>query len=155
MNKVLFDKIQNKFREKGYKFEVKDENKGLLHLIVKIDNVIGNVSVFIQILDRAILSYASLNNKVPAEYINSVSEYLHRANYSLLYGNFEMDYDDGKVMYKLVTDCYDVGTLPNAYFNRCILLPCQMFEKYGEGIIKLTLGVGNPKSIIDEIEKND
>lgn len=151
MNKSLFDKIQNRLRETGLKFDVKPD---FIHISIEIDNVVGKVSVFIQALDNAILSYAILSNKAPTEQFNNISEYLHRANYGLLYGNFEMDFNDGEIKYKLVTNCQDVGNLPNHFIDRSVILPCQMIEKYGRGIISLMLGIGTPKELIEEIEKN-
>ena len=97
MNKSLFDKIQNRLRETGLKFDVKPD---FIHISIEIDSVVGKVSVFIQALDNAILSYAILSNKAPTEQFNNISEYLHRANYGLLYGNFEMDFNDGEIKYE-------------------------------------------------------
>lgn len=151
MNKVLSDKIQNRLKELELKF---DATNDFIHVGMNIDNVIGKVSVFIQTLDNTILSYAVLNNKAPAEHINGVSEFLHRANYGLVYGNFEIDFEDGEIRYKLVTDCQEIGNLPNSYIDRSVLLPCQMIQKYGNGIILLMLGVGVPQDLIEEIEKS-
>lgn len=150
MNKVLFDKIQNRLKELELKYSATNE---LIHVGMNIDDVVGKVSVFVQVLDNAILSYAVLNNKAPTQQINSISEFLHRANYGLLYGNFEIDFEDGEIRYKLVTNCQDTGNLPNSYIDRSILLPCQMIQKYGNGIIKLMLGVGVPQDLIEEIEE--
>ena len=151
MNKVLFEKIQNRLKETGLKFEA---NADYIFVGMDMDNIVGKVSVIIHILDDEILSYAVLSNKVPREQFNNVSEYLHRANYGLLYGNFEMDFSDGEVRYKLVTNCQDPGSLPNNYIDRSILLPCQMMEKYGKGIIQLMLNIGIPKDLIDTIEQS-
>ena len=149
---LLLDKIQARLKTTGLKFETTPD---VIHFSIEIDNVVGKVAVFIQTYENKILTYAVLNNKVPNEHFNDVAEYLHRANYGLLHGNFELDFNDGEVRYKLVTDCQDIANIPNQYIDRSALLPCHMIKKYGKGIIQLMLGIGSPKELIDEAEQNN
>ena len=149
---LLLDKIQSRLKKTGLKFETTSD---IIHFTMEIDNLIGKVAVFIQASENTILSYAVINNKAPKEQFNSISEYLHLANYGLIYGNFEIDFNDGEIRYKLVTDCQDVANIPNKYIDRSVLLPCQMIEKYGKGIIQLMLDVGDPKVLIEEAEQNN
>ena len=147
---LLLDKIQNRLKKTGLKFDITSD---IIHFNLDIGDVIGKIAILIQVQDNTILSYAILNNKVPHEQVSAVSEYLHRANYGLLYGNFEIDCNDGEIRYKMATDCQDVANVPNQYIDKSVLLPCQMFQKYGKGIIQLMLGVGTPKDLIEEAEK--
>lgn len=149
---LLLDKIQSRLKKNGLKFETTSD---IIHFNIEIDNIVGKVAVFIQASENTILSYAVINNKIPKEQYNSVSEYLHLANYGLLYGNFEMDFNDGEIRYKLAIDCQDVANIPNNYIDRSVLIPCQMIQKYGKGIIQLMLGIGDPKFLIEEAEQNN
>ena len=149
---LLLDKIQNRFKKTGLKF---DTTSNIIHFHMDIGDVIGKVALFIQVEDKTILSYAVLGNKAPDEQIHKISEYLHRANYGLPYGNFEIDFNDGEIRYKLVTDCQDSANISNTYIDRTVLLPCQAIEKYGKGILQLMIGVGEPKDLINEAEQND
>lgn len=150
MNKVLFDKIQNRLKEIELRF---DTSNDLIRVGMNVEGVVGRIMEFVQVIDDAILSIAVLNNKVPTERIADVSEYLHRANLGLLYGNFELDCDDGLIRYKLLTTCQNSEKIPNSYIDRSVLLPCQMFQKYGSGAIQLMVGAGNPKDLIEKAEK--
>lgn len=149
---LLLDKVQSRLKKTGLKFDITSD---IIHFNLDIGDVVGKISIIIQARDNTILSYAILNNKVPNEQVCAVSEYLHRANYGLLYGNFEMDYNDGEIRYKIVTDCQDIANVPNQYIDKSILIPCQMFQKYGKGIIQLMLGVGTPKDLIEEAEQTN
>ena len=51
----------------------------------------------------------------------------------------------------MVTDCEEPKTLSNWMIDKSIIIPCMMFEKYGSGLIKLMLGLGEPAKLIDEI----
>ena len=111
---LLLDKIQSRLKKTGLKFETTSD---IIHFNMEIDNIVGKVAVFIQASENTILSYAVINNKIPKEQYNSVSEYLHLANYGLLYGNFEMDFNDGEIRYKLAIDCQDVANIPTISLN--------------------------------------
>ena len=63
-----------------------------------------------------------------------------------------MDYFDGEIRYKYATEIDNPNNISNHILDKCFLLPCLMFERYGKGIIKLTLGVGNPEDLINEAE---
>lgn len=149
MNKLLFEKIQHRLKEKEMKYTANDN---VIRLNMNIGGVVGKLSMIIDVMDKGYITYAVLSNKVSRDYILNVAEYLHRANFGLLYGNFELDYNDGEIRYKISTDCEDANTITNRQIDKSILLPCIMFEKYGSGIIRLMLDMGNPEELIKEAE---
>ena len=149
MNKLLFEKIQHRLKEKEIKYTIKDS---VIHLNMNIGGVVGKLAMIIDVLDNAYVTYAVLSNKVSNEHVPVIAEYLHRANFGLLYGNFEMDYNDGEIRYKISTDCEDANTITNRLIDKSILIPCIMFEKYGNGIIRLMLDMGDPEELIREAE---
>lgn len=51
--------------------------------------------------------YSTLESKVPEDRRIAMAEYLTRANYGLLIGNFEMDFADGEVRFKTSVDIED------------------------------------------------
>lgn len=150
MNKQVFERIQSRFTEKGLKFSAKD---GIFNFNMVTGDVVGKLAMYIEVFDRYYVSYAVLANNVLPERYATVSEYLHRANFGLLFGNFEIDYSDGEIRFKITTDCEDVKTLTNHIIDRSVALPCAMFERYGEGMLKLMMGIGTPEGLIQESEK--
>ena len=149
MNKLLFKKIQHRLKEKEIKYTTSDS---VIQLNMNIGGVVGKLSMIIDVLDKSYVTYAVLSNNVSKEHMSNVAEYLHRANFGLLYGNFELDYNDGEIRYKVSTDCEDANAITKKQIDRSILLPCIMFEKYGNGIIRLMLDIGNPEELIREAE---
>jgi hypothetical protein len=149
MNKLLFEKLTQRLKEKEIKYTTHND---VISFKMGVDDAVGALSIFIYILDDSYVTYTSLGNKVTEKNYPTVSEYLHRANYGLLAGNFEIDYDDGEVRFKILTECTNIAALTNKMIDKSIILPCLMFKKYGNGILKLMIGVGNPKELIEEAE---
>ena len=88
------------------------------------------------------------------EYFNKVSEYLHRANYGLQNGNFEMDYRDGEVRYKVYIIFEDVD-ISIRMIKKSILIGMAMFIKYGEGLLRMMSGSDDdPEECIEIAEKD-
>ena len=151
MNKLLLDKIQHRLDQKGVKYHTKEN---VINFSINIGEIIGSLKLAIHILDDSYVSYASLNNKATPENYCNIAEYLHRANLGLVFGNFEMDYFDGEIRYKYAVEIVNSNNIPNHILDKCVLLPCLMFERYGSGIMKLMLGVGTPEELIRLAEEN-
>ena len=128
-------------------------NDGDIYLNMNIGGVVGKLSMVIDVRDEAFVTYAILSNNASTERIPSIAEYLHRANFGLPYGNFELDYSDGEIRYKISTNCEDANTLSKLLIDRSIIVPCLMFEKYGSGILRLMLDDVSPEELIKEAEK--
>lgn len=152
MNKAIFEKIQKRLKDKGVHYSIDDD---VISMGMRINDTVGVVKVVYDVLDKGILSYAIFNSQAPQEKRVSIAEYLHRANYGLPYGNFEMDYFDGEIRFKLATFFEDGNTISNNLIDRHVYLPCLMFERYGEGILKLLVGEGNPESLIEVAEQEE
>ena len=81
------------------------------------------------------------------------AEYLTRVNYGLRSGNFELDYSDGEIRYKVFVDCQDL--LPStAVLRDAVTIPVDMFDRYGNGLLAVVLGVKTPEAAIQEAEKD-
>lgn len=150
MNKLLFDRIQSRLTEKGVKFTAKN---GTIIFNMNVGEVVGKLALYIDVLNDSYVSYAILSNKATEDRYALLSEYLHRANFGLLYGNFEIDYSDGEIRYKITTDCEDANKLTNNQIDRSVVVPCAMFGRYGGGIIKLLVDDASPEVLIKEAEK--
>ena len=76
---------------------------------------------------------AQLPDTIPDERRLEVAEFLHRANYGLLLGSFEMDYDRGEVRYR--TALMTEGACPvDGVLDRYIQMPAAMLDRYAAGI---------------------
>lgn len=70
---------------------------------------------------------------IPDERRLEVADFLHRANYGLLLGNFETDLDAGEVRFRtaLLTDGEALST---GILDRYIQMPAAMLDRYAAGI---------------------
>lgn len=145
--------IDSFFEEIEWKYKY-DEEKSSYAFGVDMGNVIGNLKFVLILREHHYKVYAILNSKVEPDHIIKVAEYLHRANYGMNNGNFEIDYRDGEVRYKTYIDFQGVE-LSKGFIKESIFVPLIMFERYGKNLIKLMLGDGIPEDLIKDSEKED
>lgn len=101
--------------------------------------------------------YGILNSKASESKRARVAEYLHRANYGLNIGNFEFDYDDGEVRYKVYTECNNNKLINEDIIQSSIFIPIMMMDLYGKNLLKVMLNddVSIEKAIeeVEEVEE--
>lgn len=151
MNKILLEKMQQRLTQKNVRYAT---NNNVINFNMNIDDTIGALVISIHILSTGIVCYASLGNKATPDKFCSVAEYLHRANLGLAYGNFELDYFDGEIRYKYSAEMDVANNVSNNSLDKCIIVPCLMFQQYGKGILTLIYGEGDPQKLIEEAESN-
>lgn len=82
-----------------------------------------------------------------------MSEFLHRANYGLRLGAFEMDCDDGEIRFHLTyPDCVLNTEDRDACLTALLVLPAHMFGVYSKGIAAILLGLATPEAAIKMCE---
>ncbi len=151
-NKVI-QLIKSVFDEASWKYKF-DEERSVYISGINMDSIIGNVRIAIYVREKHYKVSVSLPNKVESAYLHSVAEYLHRANFGLNNGNFELDYNDGEVRYKSYVFFQGVE-LTKRVVEDSILIPLMMYMRYGKNMMKLMLGEGNPKELIEEAENKE
>lgn len=145
--------INSFFEEASWKYKF-DEERSLYTSGINMDSIIGNVQIAIYVREKHYKVSVSLPNKVEPAYLHSVAEYLHRANFGLNNGNFELDYNDGEVRYKLYVFFQGIE-LTKRIVEDSILIPLMMYMQYGKNMMKLMLGEGEPKELIEDAERKE
>lgn len=145
--------IKDFFKQGEWKYSYKklSEKRAMFSSNINMNNVIGNLHIFIFVHRDYYIVNAVLNSFVEECYYAQVSEYLHRANCGLPTGNFEFDFDDGEVKFKTYVS-FEGVQLSADVVEESILLPVFMFDRYGKNLLRLMLGEGNPKKLIEEAE---
>lgn len=69
-----------------------------------------------------------------------VTEYLTYANYDQLFGNFEMNMEDGEVRYKYAVDCTGIDPSPEVIGRSMEDTVCNV-ASYGDGLLKVMSGM--------------
>ena len=143
--------IKKFFEDKTWKYEyIEDDNVFISNINMK--NILGNVRIFISISENSYNVYTILNSKVEKKYYPLVAEFLHRANYGLLDGNFEMDYNDGEIRYKSFVNFRSID-LTSEIVEESIIVGAAMMNRYGKGLLKIILGEKSVKECVEYCER--
>jgi len=95
--------------------------------------------------------YSSAPVNVPGDKFVLASEFLTRANWAMILGNFEMDYSDGEVRFKTSIDV-EGGKLTETMVRNLVASNILMMDKYLPGLNKVIYGGISPEDAIKEIE---
>lgn len=80
-----------------------------------------------------------------------VAEYLTRANYGLVMGNFEMDFDDGTIRFKTSVDVPE-GELTQALARNLLYTNVLMMDRYLPGIMLVNYAGQSPVEALAHTE---
>lgn len=97
------------------------------------------------------VTYSMAPFHVPSDMRPAAAEYLTRANYGLVIGNFEMDYSDGEVRYKTAMDT-DGIELNDRLIGLTVAVNCRMMDRYVPGLKAVIAGKESPQAAVERIE---
>jgi hypothetical protein len=101
---------------------------------------------------QLIKCYALLPLQVPAPRLADMAEFVARANFGLLFGNFELDFSDGEMRFKTSLHT-DGGAANPEVVRRLVLLNAQTANDYLRGIRLLLEQGHSPQEAIIEVEQ--
>ena len=82
--------------------------------------------------------------------IREVGEFLHRANYGFIPGNFELDYDTGQVRYR-TSKCIDTDQDDHGLFLRVFSEVVTPYLVYGDALADVLLNGADPKESAENV----
>lgn len=88
------------------------------------------------------------------ERMSAVAEFITRANYGLVIGNFELDYSDGEIRYKTSIDV-EGDRLSRALIEQVVFANLSIMDLYLHGIMAVLYGNLDPMMAILQIESPD
>jgi len=146
------DTVAAFFKGIGFKYQV-DEAKGLVQM--GFSGKSGNWTAAADVKqDRGILIFYSIASiKVPEKARAAASEYLTRANYGLVLGNFEMDMSDGEVRYKTSISVGEKGKLTDDLISPVVLTNFGTMDRYLLGLMAVAVGGKSPAEACREAEE--
>lgn len=100
---------------------------------------------------RLIIAHTYVSLKADDDCMAQVAEYLTRANYGLNIGNFELDFRDGEIRYKVALNCLDALPGPDAIDDLCAV-PSSMYNRYGNGLLAVAMGMMTAEEAIKKAE---
>lgn len=133
-----------------------DENRGIFRFGLGLKGKLKKLHYIVDIKDDEYLVYAISPlgaDEEDAKMMANMAEFICRANYGLKMGNFELDFDDGEVRFKVHVLCK--GVTPTAeMIKRSIYCPATMFDHYGSGIVDIIFNDTSGKAAVDKCEKH-
>lgn len=95
--------------------------------------------------------YSVFPVRVPADQLADAAEFITRANYGLVIGNFEMDFTDGEVRYKTSVDVEGID-LAEPLVRHLIYANVLTMDKYLPGLLRVLYGELTPLEALTEVE---
>jgi len=148
----VFDTMVQFFKEDEWNYR-QLEGKPVLIMGFKGDN--GTWQCYAQAREEQsqFVFYSVPSTNVPTEKRPAVAEFLTRANYGMVMGNFELDYSDGQVRFKTSLDVKDnEDRLCTGLIKRLVYINVLMMDKYLPGIMSILYAGTSPSEAIAKIE---
>lgn len=147
----LMDTVIRFFQEDDWPFE-QLEGRPVLRTGFRGDN--GNWRCYAQVREEQeqFIFYSVLDVYVPENRRPAMAEFLTRANYGLIIGNFEMDWNDGEIRYKTSIDV-EGSQLSVPLVHRLVYVNVLMMDRYLPGIMQVAFGNIDPAVAIANVER--
>jgi hypothetical protein len=100
-----------------------------------------------------VVFYSVAPVQIPEEKRLAVSEFITRANYGLILGNFELDFADGELRYKTSLDT-DGTLLTDQLLQPITFANVSTMDRYLPGLMAVLYGNVPPAAAVEQIEMN-
>ncbi len=146
----ILDIITQFFKEDEWPFTPL-EGKPILRTAFSGKN--GNWNCFAQAREEQyrFVFYSVCAVNTPENRRSAMAEFLTRANYGMIIGNFELDFNDGEVRYKTSIDV-EGDELTTALIKQMVYANVLTFDKYLPGIMKVMYTEIDAAVAVNEIE---
>jgi len=101
-----------------------------------------------------LIFYSYLPVNAPADKMQTVAEFIARANRGMRIGNFELDFEDGEIRYKTSIDI-EGGELTNKMIHNLLQANLSTMDRYFPGVMELIYSEKSPRDLIQKIEGAD
>lgn len=147
---TILEEITNFFTAEDWAF-IPFERESLLQLAFEGKHGIWTCHAHAREEQQQLIFYSICPLNAPEIKWLAIAEFLTRANYGLLIGNFEMDFSNGEIRYKTSIDVKN-GLLSAALIKQVIYTNVMMMDKYLPGIKLVVEGNQSPVGAIAQVE---
>ncbi|GAP07303.1 putative bacterial sensory transduction regulator [Anaerolinea thermolimosa] len=96
--------------------------------------------------------YSIFPVSTPMDKLNQVVEFITRANYGLIIGNFEVDLTDGEIRFKTSVDLEGGAEAMLPLIRNVIYANVLIMDRYFSGLLRVMYGGISPEEAVQEIE---
>ena len=147
-SKSLFDRVSDYLTEKELRYSSNVDND-LLSFEYRLRD--GAIRVMVEIKEGVgwsrILAYSIYSTFVPEHRRVAVVEALSRINYRSVFGNFEMDLNDGEVRVRTVLE--GDSFIGEPMIDRAIGRNLEIADQYQAALLAIAFGNASPKEILE------
>jgi hypothetical protein len=152
--KSLFDRVAGYLDAQDWQYKANQEN-GYFTMNCRIKD--AGVRVFLDV-DEAedwcrVLAYSTYPIYVPELRRAQVADALTRINYSIIYGNLEMDLKDGEVRVRTVVE--GENQLSDAMIDRVLNSNLSSANRYFATLMAVAFGNAAPDTVLDLVERQE
>lgn len=148
-SKELAERVREYLSGNEWEYEFNDET-GVFWLGMRLRHKISKCDVTIRVRNVDIISYTTMNLNADDDVLSKVSTYMALLNSTLAIGNYQIDYDDRTITYRVQLACD--GIIPtDGMLGNLVGIPCDMIEKDGDGLLKVLLGGVSPMDAFMEV----
>ncbi len=139
------------FQEDSWPFQ-QLEGQPILQIGFQGDNGQGSCYAMAREEQAQFVFYSVCATKAPEARRPALAEFMTRANFGLIVGNFELDWNDGEVRYKTSLDV-EGDRLTPALVKQLAYANVVTMDRYLPGIMRVIYGDVSPAQALAEIDE--
>jgi hypothetical protein len=150
----IFNSVADFLTDDGWKYTILEDDSDLLALNLSFKGHHGSWQCF-AIVDEDkhwLRFYSILPIHVPDDKRLAMAEFITRANYGLMLGNFEMDLNDGEVRFKTSVDA-EGGSMGPRMIDNLMRSNLITMDRYFLGLMGVLYSERTPAEIFEEIHE--
>jgi len=148
--KQMFDQVVNFFVNDNWSF-TRLQGEPVLYTAIRGQHGEWNCYAQIREEQEQFVFYSVCPTVVVEEKRLAIAEFLTRANFGMILGNFEMDFEDGEIRYKTSIDVTD-DFLSQALIKQLVYANVTMMDAYLPGIQAVLAGEATPVEAMRQLE---
>ncbi|MEQ8540302.1 MAG: YbjN domain-containing protein [Coleofasciculus sp. D1-CHI-01] len=146
----IFDTVIKFFTDDDWSF-AKVQGEPTLRMLFQGKNGTWTCYARTRVEQSQFVFYSICPVKAPKPKRRALGEFIARANYGMIIGNFELDFTDGEIRYKTSIDV-EGSTLTFPLLKRLVYTNVMMMDNYLPGIDSVVKGEASPEDAIAQIE---
>ncbi len=150
---MIFDIVEEFFESNEWHYS-QIENESILTMGVSGKN--GKWTCYAQAKEdqEQFVFYSVCPVNASEDKLDALGEFITRANYGLIIGNFELDYNDGEIRYKTSIDV-EGDRLSRALLEQLVYANLTITDRYLPGVMAVLYGDVAPEAAILQVEAPD
>lgn len=150
----LYPVVKKFFDDDDWRYEelpVENQTPKIIRADFQGENGVWRCYAEVHEEQHIVIFYSILDTRIPEKRRPAVAEFLVRANYGLMIGNFEMDFADGETRYKTSINV-EGDRLSTALMKMLVYVNLATFNRYLLGIMQVAYGDKKPEEAIIIVE---